>query len=187
MSAPTPPGWTGQITPMDEIVISRVLSPPEATARARATQRAGMWPMLGYVLGGTWLAMAPFTLLLGRGSLLALTILTLFYLLAIGLALAIALPITRATTAAQARHEIGFSGVLTAVWNANGVRILAENLSRTVWYPDIRSVRTISGFLVLRLRLTLSPTASYLITLPPDFVPPEAAARIRANGVRWHS
>lgn len=183
MTMPQVPDWRG-FEPMDEVVISRPLSPAEATARARATQRAALWPMLGYVLGGTWLAMAPFTLLLGEGWFAGFVLLTVCFGITIGLALAIALPITRATTAAQARHELGFSGVLTAVWSTHGVRILGENLARTIPYRDIRAVRAVGGFLVLRLRVALAPTAAYLIALPRDFVPPAALARLRATGTR---
>lgn len=171
------------VEPTDAITISRALAPQEAEGRQLAVRRAALWPLLGYVFGGAWVLLVLMVGLVTGWESTPLIATSAVWLAVIAISLAIALPLGGSVARRQARFELGLSGVLTVSWSDAGVRMQAENFSRSAFYSDIRWVRHVDGFVLLRFPMTFHPS-HYLVALPADFVPPEAMQRIAAAGGR---
>ncbi|MFV0252969.1 MAG: hypothetical protein ACK5H2_06485 [Beutenbergiaceae bacterium] len=170
--------------PTDEVTISRPLFPQESVDRGRAAYWAAAWPILGYVVGGLVLVLVIAFALIDQvfqtqGIFMALFILLVAPAIVIGLAIGI--PVGSAVTKRRAQREIGMSHILTAAWNSYGVRISGENLARSLYMTDIRKIRLVRGFAVLKLRWGTSMWNPWVVALPTDFVPPAILHRFGAT------
>lgn len=167
---------------MDEITISRPLAPDEALKRLVVARRTMLPAILIPVLGGGAALLVLLIGLVTQWSIGWMLGAAALFALLVGGAVALGLTVGTETMRRQSRYELGASGVLTAVWGGSGGRVTAENLQRSFGYHEIRWIREVDGYVVLRSAMQWHPS-HYLLALPPDFVPDAVRQHLAAAGV----